>query len=66
MSRHPHLSSSSNDPTFKAKSRSTWEIIRRVAVYLRPYRWMAAGTMTCALPSGIRRSRTISATVATV
>ncbi len=37
------------DPTFTAKSRSTWEILRRVAVYLRPYKWMAAGTIGCAL-----------------
>jgi ATP-binding cassette, subfamily B, bacterial len=40
-----------SDPSFKAKSRSTWEIIRRVAVYLRPYRWMAAGTIACAILS---------------
>src|SRR4249920_3440493 len=39
------------DPTFVAKSRSTWEILGRVAVYLRPYRWMAAGTIGCALLS---------------
>src|SRR5204863_8902891 len=37
------------DPTFTAKSRSTWEILRRVAGYLRPYKWMAAGTIGCAL-----------------
>jgi ATP-binding cassette, subfamily B, bacterial len=40
-----------SDPSFKAKSRSTWEIICRVAVYLRPYRWMAAGTIGCAILS---------------
>ncbi len=39
------------DPTFVAKSRSTWEILGRVAGYLRPYRWMAAGTIGCALLS---------------
>src|SRR5207244_7244721 len=39
------------DPTFKAKSRSTWKIIRRVAVYLKPYKLMAFGTMTCAIIS---------------
>src|SRR5690348_4441092 len=39
------------DPTFTAKSRSTWEILRRVAKYLRPYRLMAAGTIGCALLS---------------
>src|SRR5216683_2735251 len=37
------------DPTFTAKSRSTWEILRRVAAYLRPYKLMAAATIGCAL-----------------
>jgi ABC-type multidrug transport system fused ATPase/permease subunit len=46
-----HHHRASVDPTFTAKSRSTWEILRRVAVYLRPYRLMAAGTMGCALLS---------------
>ena len=50
MAHHPHLSAS-NDPTIAAKSRTTWEILRRVAVYLRPYRLMAAGTIACALCS---------------
>src|SRR5258708_15841802 len=40
-----------DDPTLAAKSRSTWEILRRVAVYLRPYKLMAAGTIGCALLS---------------
>src|SRR5881628_1225667 len=39
----------SRDPTLSAKSRSTWEILRRVAAYLRPYRLMATGTIACAL-----------------
>src|SRR5207302_4135823 len=39
----------SRDPTLSAKSRSTWEILRRVAAYLRPYKLMAAGTIGCAL-----------------
>src|SRR2546427_10522606 len=39
------------DPTFAAKSRSTWETLRRVATYLRPYKLMAVGTMACALLS---------------
>ncbi|MCL5096588.1 MAG: ABC transporter ATP-binding protein/permease [Candidatus Omnitrophica bacterium] len=39
------------DPTFDASSRSTWEILRRVAVYLRPYRLMAFGTVACAVLS---------------
>jgi ATP-binding cassette, subfamily B, bacterial len=37
------------DPTFTAKARSTWEILRRVAAYLRPYKWRAAATVGCAL-----------------
>src|ERR1044071_408576 len=40
-----------HDQTFAAKSRSTWEILGRVAVYLRPYKLMAAGTVGCALLS---------------
>src|SRR5438093_4900637 len=46
----PHRTKSL-DPTFTAKSRSTWEILRRVSRYLRPYKWMAAGTIGCALLS---------------
>src|ERR1700722_19244207 len=50
MSRHSHLNAST-DPTFAAKSRSTWEILRRVAVYLGPYKLMALSTMSCAMLS---------------
>ena len=50
MSRHPHLSAHA-DPTFVAKSRSTWEIVRRVSRYLGPYKLMAAGTIGCAILS---------------
>ncbi len=50
MAHHPHLSAS-DDPTFTAKLRSTWEILRRVAVYLRPYKLMAAATTGCAVLS---------------
>ncbi len=39
------------DPTLTAKSRSTWEILRRVATYLRPYKLLAAGTFGCAILS---------------
>src|SRR5437867_4322622 len=39
------------DPTFSAKSRGTWEVVRRVAVYLRPYRLLAALTILCAVLS---------------
>jgi ABC-type multidrug transport system fused ATPase/permease subunit len=50
MSRNSHILTST-DPTFSAKSRSTWEILRRVSVYLKPYKFAAFGTMTCALLS---------------
>src|SRR5437879_5474436 len=50
MSQLSH-SSTKADPTFTARSRSTWEIIRRVAVYLKPYKLLAAGTMGFALLS---------------
>src|SRR6266567_91195 len=50
MAHHPHRSATA-DPSFRAKSRSTWEVVRRVAVYLRPYKLMAAGTIGCALLS---------------
>ena len=50
MSRHPQLSGSS-DPTLTAKSRSTWEVVRRVSVYLKPYKSMAVATMLCAILS---------------
>ena len=42
-------SAANADPTFKAKARSTWEVVRRVAFYLRPYPWMAVGTVVCAV-----------------
>jgi ABC-type multidrug transport system fused ATPase/permease subunit len=48
---HSHHLSGDADPTLAAKSRSTWEIVRRVAVYLRPYRLMAMGTIACAVLS---------------
>src|SRR6185369_9272687 len=50
MARHPHLHAN-NDPSFNAKSRSTWEIVRRVSRYLRPYKFMAAATIGCAVLS---------------
>ena len=46
-----HSHSAAGDPTFSARARSSWEIIRRVAVYLRPYRGMALGTVLCAVLS---------------
>src|ERR1051326_475064 len=39
------------DPAFSANDRSTWEIGRRVAIYLRPYARLALGTMACAILS---------------
>jgi ATP-binding cassette subfamily B protein/subfamily B ATP-binding cassette protein MsbA len=39
------------DPSFAARSRSTREILRRVAAYLRPYKLLAAGTIGCAVLS---------------
>ena len=50
MSRPSH-SSAKADPSFTAKSRSTWEIVRRVSVYLKPYKLLALGTMGFALLS---------------
>ena len=41
----------SADPTFTAKSRGTWEVVRRVAVYLRPYKLLAVTTVLCAVLS---------------
>src|SRR5882724_3918205 len=50
MAHHQH-GDGEGDPTFNAKSRSTWDIIRRVAVYLKPYKLLAASTMGSALLS---------------
>lgn len=36
------------DPAY-AKKRSTWEVLRRVAVYLKPYRALSLATIACAL-----------------
>lgn len=40
-----------SDPTLSARKRSTWEVVRRVAVYLRPYKLLAATTILCAVLS---------------
>lgn len=37
------------DPTFQAQPRTTWEVVRRVGVYLSPYKWLAVATIACAL-----------------
>lgn len=39
------------DPTFKSRPRPTGEVVRRVAVYLRPYWIMSVGTVACAVLS---------------
>jgi ABC-type multidrug transport system fused ATPase/permease subunit len=39
------------DPTFSSRPRSTGEVIRRVAVYLRPYKFLAVATVGCAVLS---------------
>jgi ABC-type multidrug transport system fused ATPase/permease subunit len=51
--KHPHRSAGaeSSDPTFRAKARSTWNVLRRVSVYLRPYKLIATATVSCALLS---------------
>jgi hypothetical protein len=36
-------------PTFTANSRTTAEILRRMAVCLKPYKLLAGGTIACAL-----------------
>ena len=48
---HGHRHFTENDPTFTAKKRSTAEIIRRVSVYLWPYKWLALATVGCAVLS---------------
>lgn len=50
MPPHPHRGSNS-DPTFRSKPRATGEVLRRVGVYLRPYKLMVAGTIGCAILS---------------
>lgn len=39
------------DPTFRSEPRPAAEVIRRVAEYLKPYRWAAVGTILCAVAS---------------
>ena len=51
MAARGHHVAGSVDPTFTSRSRSTGEIVRRVARYLRPYPWMALGTIVCAVLS---------------
>ncbi len=39
------------DPTFRSAPRPAGEVIRRVAKYLKPYRWAALATVLCAVTS---------------
>lgn len=50
MSRHA-IHGPQHDPHLHSKARSTWEILSRVAHYLRPYPWLALGTVSCAILS---------------
>ncbi|MGC8988748.1 MAG: ABC transporter ATP-binding protein [Verrucomicrobiia bacterium] len=50
MSRHPVFGTHS-DPTFRSEPRPTGEVVRRVAVYMRPYRWFVVATVGCAVLS---------------
>ncbi|KAF0179763.1 MAG: ATP-binding cassette subfamily B bacterial [Limisphaerales bacterium] len=50
MSAHPGFGAHT-DPSFKSQPRSTGEVVRRVGVYLRPYKLMALGTIAFALLS---------------
>lgn len=50
MTSHPGFGAHT-DPSFRSAPRPAGEVIRRVSVYLRPYRWMAVGTILCAVSS---------------
>jgi ATP-binding cassette, subfamily B, bacterial len=50
MSSHPSFGSHT-DPTFRSKPRPTGEVVRRVAIYLRPYKLMVLGTIGFAILS---------------
>lgn len=50
MPPHPNRSSSS-DPTFRSRPRATGEVVRRVGIYLRPYKLMVVGTISFAILS---------------
>lgn len=50
MSRHSKTSAAGDD-VLESKKRSTTEVVRRVSVYLRPYKGMALATIGCAIMS---------------
>lgn len=47
---HSHRGANS-DPTFRSRPRATGEVVRRVGIYLRPYKLMVVGTVGCAVLS---------------
>jgi ATP-binding cassette subfamily B protein len=51
MTRHAPHHDAGDGQGFHVRKRSTLEIVRRVAVYLRPYRGMAAANVGCAILS---------------
>jgi len=48
---HSHVDGAHADPTFRSRPRATGEVVRRVGVYLRPYKLMVVGTVGCAVLS---------------
>lgn len=50
MYRHAHVESGM-DPALNPRHRSTFEVVKRVTAFLRPYRWMALGNIGCAVLS---------------
>ncbi len=50
MASHPGYGAHT-DPTFKSKPRKTGEVVRRVIVYLRPYKLLATSTVLFAILS---------------
>jgi ATP-binding cassette subfamily B protein/subfamily B ATP-binding cassette protein MsbA len=50
MAHHSNRGSNS-DPTFRSHPRGTGEVVRRVGIYLRPYKMMVVGTVGCAVLS---------------
>src|SRR5690242_9069142 len=50
MSSHPSHGSHT-DPTFRSRPRPAGEVVRRVGVYLRPYKRMVVATVGCAVLS---------------
>ena len=51
MSKHKGGSGKGRSRDYGSKKRSTFEIVRRVSVFLMPYKWMALGTIGCAVVS---------------